>query len=259
VPSEVWTMAGPRGQAFGSMELTDAGRRAGARRIARVLDEATIDSLVDAAPFKDEAMRERVRDSLRSRVAWMGRYAAGEETVPGPLEGVAASAAWAKAQEHLALYPEQDIALQGFVNGWEVPVNEHLRSGKGKKDAAPEVGFIVRELDSLLSHATAPADMRVYFALPDAAAASTLAGKEVRERGYLGATLDEGAALETAGPKGAVVSLLVPAGVGGVLTHATPAENLPPEPQVLLERGLRLWDGGVRHEGSRVVVDAAAL
>ena len=87
VPSEVWTMAGPLGQAFGTMALTPEGKRAGAARIAATLDDDAVDGLADAAPFEDGAMRERVRAMLKARVAWMGRYADGDGDGAGAGQG----------------------------------------------------------------------------------------------------------------------------------------------------------------------------
>lgn len=84
VPAELWTMNEPGGQAFGRMAITDAGLRAQSRDAELRLTAETIDALADAAPFTDEAMRERVRAALKARVGWLGRFGAGVVSPPNP-------------------------------------------------------------------------------------------------------------------------------------------------------------------------------
>lgn len=238
VPAEVWTMAGPQGQAHGTMALTPEGKRAGAAQIATVLTPDSVDELVDAAPFKDLAMRERVRQNLKARIDWMGRYSKGEVGEPKPLEGQEAAAALGEAQKRLQLYPEQATALDGFVNGWAGPVNAHLRSGAGAKQADEGTKFVVREMDSLLKAAKTPEDVYVNVALPRAPAV----GSTLEDRGYLTGSLEPGPAQEVAGPQGAVLKLLVPKGRNVLLVPplASQLESGPPaQPELVLPRGAR--------------------
>ena len=84
VPYEVTTMLTGSGQSRRSAQVDPSGMLAQARQIAETLTPARIDQLVNAAGFKDQAMRERVRKALKARVAWMGRFAQGKEQLPSP-------------------------------------------------------------------------------------------------------------------------------------------------------------------------------
>lgn len=237
VPAEVWTMAGPQGQAHGTMALTPEGKAAGAAQIAAVLTPATVDELVDAAPFKDLAMRERVRQNLKARIEWMGKFSKGEVGEPKPLEGADVAAALGEAQKRLQLYPEQATALDGFVNGWAGPVNTALRSAAGPKDDQA-VRFVVREMDSLLKAAKTPEDVYVNVALPLA----PTPGSTLEDRGFLTGSLEPEPAREAAGPQGTVLRLLVPKGRNVLLVHplADQLESGPPaQPELVLPRGAR--------------------
>lgn len=113
VPTEVWTMASPKGgQAFGTMRLTDEVKRDGARAIAEKLDDGTIDELVDAAPFKNEQMRQEVREALKARRDWMRSYADGVVSEPKPVSGNEAAKMLTGGQSGVSLYPEQEAALR---------------------------------------------------------------------------------------------------------------------------------------------------
>lgn len=85
VPTEVESlMAKPSRQGTRSSKVTLGGLREQAAAIHAQLTPARVDALVNQAPFKDTAMRERVRANLKHRVAWMGRFARGLETVSIP-------------------------------------------------------------------------------------------------------------------------------------------------------------------------------
>jgi hypothetical protein len=232
VPSEVWTMARPGGQALGTMALTPEGKRDQARKIAETLTPEAIDELVDAAPFKDAAMRGRVRENLKARVAWMGRYAAGLEGEPVVPEGEAAEKLL--SGKPVTLYPEQAAALEGYLAGWAGPVNEHLRSGASKEKASKEARFVVREMDSLLGASRAPEDFVAYVAVPH----EPKPGESLLERGYLSATTDEAAALAV----GHVLRVTVPKGSRAIFVPALADQlegEVPAEPRLILDRGLR--------------------
>jgi hypothetical protein len=84
VPEVESMMAKPSRQGYRSSQVTMPELRAQAAEIHRTLTPERIDALVGAAPFKDSAMRERVRAALKARVQWMGRFATGGETVSIP-------------------------------------------------------------------------------------------------------------------------------------------------------------------------------
>jgi hypothetical protein len=86
VPREVWSMLAPGAQGRRSSHVTVSGLKQQARDIGKQLNDKKIDALIDAAPFADAEMRERVRKNLKARVAWMRRFAAGKETVHFPLD-----------------------------------------------------------------------------------------------------------------------------------------------------------------------------
>lgn len=238
VPSEVWSMAGPKGQAFGTMLLTPELKRQEAEAIAEKLTPGAIDELVDAAPFKDAKMRERVRENLKARVEWMGKYGRGEVGEPKVAEGAAAASMLATAQAKLELRPEQATALEGLLNGYDLPVNEHLR-GVGKLSAATsDVRYVVDHVDSLTSAVRAPEDFYAYAALPKA----PKAGATLHERGFLFATTSMAEARRSAGADGAVLRVLVPKGHRAVYVPQVIDQlegSVPKEPELILGRGVR--------------------
>ena len=252
VPTEVWTMAGPRGQAFGTMALTPEVKREGAAMIGELLDDQTIDQLADAAPFKDEAMRERVRENLKARVEWMRRYARGEVAEPKLPEGRSARSRLKRWQAGLTPLPEQEVALEGFAAHPGV-VNDELR----KEGRPPDpVRFVARHLDSLLRRSRVEEDIAVYLAVGEGW--QHLPGRRVRERGFLTATFSFDEAASQAGPKGAVVRLLVPPGVGAVSLRDL-VDDGPKEPAVILERGLPYRVAAVSRRGDVPVLEAAVV
>jgi hypothetical protein len=111
VPTEVWTMLSPKGQGFGTVDVSEPQMRQQAHAIAQTLTPEVIDGLIDAAPFTDAEMEKRIRANLKARVAWMGRFAAGQEHLPTPAAGAAAEQALRGGQKGTRLYPEQEAAL----------------------------------------------------------------------------------------------------------------------------------------------------
>lgn len=259
VPSEVWTMASPKGgQAFGRMALEPELKRAGAARIAAALPPATIDELVDAAPFKDEKMREQVRDALKARVAWMAEYAEGKVEEPKPLEGEETKAALTKALEHETVAPEEHVALEAWQAGWDRSVNEHLRKGGKADEASKEQRFLVREFDGLTRHAKLPDDITAYFVLPgDPEGAHGLVDKVLHDPGFLQADTDQAAAEMTQSKHGgALVRLVLPAGAPALWLPGLPdVEVKAGQPDVVLGRGSRIRVMAV----SDGVIDAVLL
>lgn len=80
-PSEVFSMLA-KGQAKRGVIVSEQSMREQAKHIAEVMTPEKIDALVDAAPFKDQAMREKIRSALKARVAWMKEFGNGIHGVP---------------------------------------------------------------------------------------------------------------------------------------------------------------------------------
>lgn len=237
VPSEVWSMASPKGgQAFGTMALSDASKKAGAKRIAKVLTPQAIDELVDAAPFKSKKMRNEVREALKARVAWMGDYATGKVSEPQPLSGNAAILAARGANEKTTLRPEEHVALAEWEKGWNAQVNEFLRGGGTQKDASKELRFMVSEMDSLTRRAKVSSDMHAWFVLPgDAKGAPGMVGKTLTDKGFLEATTNEADATG----EGVPVKLLIPEGSNAAVLAALPDSEVT-DGRVVLPRNARV-------------------
>jgi hypothetical protein len=241
VPTEVWTIASAKGgQAFSTMALTDDVKKRGARKIARTLTGPAIDELVDAAPFKDEKMRDEVRDALKARVGWMRSYAQDKVGEPKPLEGGEVDALLAPRMEQLDMRPEQDVAVRAFGQGWEADVNDHLRMGAPKNAAKKEVQFITAEFDDLLRRSKATADVVGYAAVVTPPDDKEVEGRNLRDRGFLGLSLEPGPA-QTAAEKsgGSVARVVIPEGTGVLLMRAL-NEDAPAQPELLLPRDTRL-------------------
>jgi hypothetical protein len=259
VPSEVWTMAGPGGQGFGTMALTPEVKRQGAAEIAK-LSDARIEALADAAGFASGKMRDEVVEALKARRDWMAAYAKGEVHEPRPAEGDAARAALTGGQAKLELFPEQEAALAGW-GAWSGQVNLHLRSNLPKEAASKEVRFLVREMDSLLGHVKTTSDAAVHFSLPDRAEPDggweALAGRTLKEPGYVGAAVDRARADREGA---ATVKLTLPTGSRALYLHGVPGQDspeaLPAQPEVVLARGARMVVTHVEVDGKRPVIHA---
>lgn len=212
VPSEVWTMSGPKGQAYGRMLLTPEVKHEGAAQIAAVLTPEAIDELVNVAPFKDMAMKERVRENLKARVDWMRRYSTGEVGEPQPATGDEAHQLLDDDQGRLKFLPEETAALERTVDHGLGDVNEHLRSGAPKQDASKEITATIKGLDSAIGYAKLPSDVYGWLAVPR----PPREGSKLADKGYLVASLDADEAHQAAGETGGVLKLLIPAGKGAV-------------------------------------------
>jgi hypothetical protein len=138
--------------------------RSQASAIADRLTPARIDKLVDMAPFADTQMREEVRQSLKDRVGWMRRFGEGDENLPEPLEGASARTAMDKWQSKLDPSPEEHNAVEDFVGDAKLrgAVQTHLRDGRPKHEASPEMQQTVKHLDKLLRGARTDDDLTVY-------------------------------------------------------------------------------------------------
>jgi GNAT superfamily N-acetyltransferase len=252
VPTEVWTMVGPKGQGFRSVSLTEGEKKEQAAAIAAKLTPERIDAILDAQPWQDADMRERVRAALKARVGWMDRFAKGKEQLPKPAEGDEARAALSTRQEGLDLYPEQDLAVRAFGAGWADAVNGHLRAGAKKGESGGEVDFVIGELDSLLRFARTDEDVTIYAATD----ADLEPGDNLADKGYLGAALDAGAAGPDAGP--VLLRITLPAGSSAFYTGDL-EERPAGMPDVIVRRGQKYRVVGSTTVNGRVVVDLVAI
>ena len=191
VPAELWTMNQGSGQANGRMKITEDSLKAQAADAAIRLSPERIDELVDEAPFSDEKMRERVRDALKARVAWLDRFSRGQESLPRPREGQAeVSSYFAERDSSLDIYPEEEAALSRFMSneeGLREEVDEHLQLQIPKEEASPEVAAAVKNLDVLLSLDETRLDEEViaFVPLPAGIDPASIDGKTFTEKSYL--------------------------------------------------------------------------
>lgn len=214
VPAELWTMNQGSGQANGRMKITEASLKAQAADAAIRLTPERIDQLVDEAPFADEKMRERVRDALKSRVAWLDRFSRGEETLPKPREGREDVAGYfADRDADLEVYPDEEAALTDFLSneeGIREEVDEHLQLQVPKEDASPEVARVVQNLDALLGFegTRLREEVIAYVPLPAGIDPDSIDGKTFTERSYLPLSVDK--------PDGDSIKVTLPAGMHAV-------------------------------------------
>lgn len=254
VPVEVWTML-TKGQAARAADVDEGEMRAQASEIVEKLGDAQ--KLVDAAPFADEDMRKRVGTALAARIGWMDMFAKGEVDLPKPLEGNEAAGVLMKKDATLSLYPEQEDALFGYMEGLDGEINESLRNLK-KKRPKP-VQRAVDELDSLFRAVKTTDEDVVAWVGFDYDSDKTpfgqeLVGKKFREYGYLPATLDADEATKFA----TVMRLVIPEGSHVLHTQALGYDDLPAEPELLLARNTDLRISKVRTEDGKTVFDAVA-
>lgn len=250
VPSEMWTMRDERGQANGTMDITEAGMIAQARDIALRLTPERIDELVDAAPFEDEKMREEVRTALKERVAWLDRYSRGLEKMPEPLEAEEVLDFFADRDANLETMPSEDAAIEAYFGDLGPEVDKHLQSGRPKEAASEEVRQAVTELDMILGIDETKLDeaIIVHVPLPPVQDPEKLVGNWVTERSFLPAQLD-------APMSGTSVRLKVPSGTNAVMPAALdiPIEDA----DILLPRNSRVKITGVTEtESGALVLDA---
>jgi 2'-5' RNA ligase len=259
VPSEVWSMNSPGGQAFGTMQITPASKKKGAREIKKRLTPARIDSLVDAAPFKNEKMREEVREALKARVAWMGDYATGKVKEPEPARGMKAVMALAGSPRK-PLTPEELLATDAWAGGWDALVNDHLRTGASKEKASKELKFLVKAFDQLTREGKAPEDMEAWSVLPASGlpkgGVPKLEGATIMDKGFKGLVL-------TSPPisrRGDVrVRLKIPKGTSLCWLRGLPDHPLKAGPDLVLPRSSRARIVRITETDAGVVLDAVLI
>ena len=257
VPTELWTMNRPGGQAFGRMAITEDGMRAQARDIELRLIPERIDELVDAAPFEDDEMRDDVRGALKARVDWLGRYSRGEESLPEPTRGEAVGAYFGIRDADLETYPEEDEALAHYVEA-RGDIDAHLHSGAPKEAASIEVQGTIEQLDALLGDKLTRIDEDIegWVVLGDDAlspeAISKMVGQSFRERSYLSAEANYAPT-----PGAVVIRLHVPEG-NHALSPAEMVREITPG-RFIMPRGTRIQVSGVSEKNGATVVDAVVV
>jgi hypothetical protein len=252
VPSELWTMQSERGQANGTMKITEDGMLAGARDAALRLPPERVDELVDQAPFEDEAMREQVRQSLKDRVAWLERFANGDESLPEPLEGDDARAYFDERDELLITAPEEDDSVRDYMGQMRGAIEMHLQSGAPKEATTPEVRRAIANIDMLLAidETKIDEDVIAYAPLPDIDNPEGLAGKWVREKSYLPLDLDY-----RPGPGETAIRVKIPAGANALRTSSLGVGG---PGELLLPRNTSLKVQAVAQEDGSVILRAVA-
>jgi ADP-ribose pyrophosphatase YjhB (NUDIX family) len=233
VPTEVWTMLS-KGQGKRGVIVSEDSMRAQAARIGATFTPETVDRLVDAAPFPDGAMRERIRSNLKARVGWMRDFAAGKVDLPRPAEGDAAREVM---DPHLEadLYPEQEDALLAYFEGMDKQINDVLRDKNASlKDAVKPVRKATRELDGLLRYAKVPGDVIAFAGLGmDPATARGQQGKVLATKTYMTASFDQG---DVDAP--VVLRMMVPEGSHAFYTQGF--EGVPADAELLIARGPKM-------------------
>jgi 8-oxo-dGTP pyrophosphatase MutT (NUDIX family) len=268
VPSEVWSLQSPKGgQGFGKVQVSESQMRDQARQIEQRLTPDRIDTLVDQAPFQDTRMREEVRQALKDRIAWMGRFADGDEALPQPLEGTSARAAMASWQSELEPRPEQHAALTNYLSDAELraEVQTGLRAGTKKSEVSEPVRRTVKELDSLLRHQRTDDDVTVYLPWPGEHDTTSLIGQTMTDRGYMTATTSRGEARSAP----TMIQVTVPSGARALYTpqvegvdEAVGGQGVRAElplGEVMLPRGTRLRIVGADTRAGRNVVQAVLI
>jgi len=76
-PVEVKSLLSGQGQGVNGVSVSAQEMRQQAAQIAQTMTPEKIDQLVDAAPFKDQQMKEQIRNNLKARVDWMYEFADG--------------------------------------------------------------------------------------------------------------------------------------------------------------------------------------
>jgi len=231
-PEEIWTMR-YRGQAAGTIAAGEDQLRQQAADIARILTNAKIDQLTKAAGFPDPKDRKRIADALKARVAWMKKFANGEESLPQPMSGGEARAAFADAQNDFEIYPEEHQALDDYAGKLGTSLDGHLRSGK---DFTDDERKLAKTLDGLLDATSAPGDSYVYIGSPGEPNKG-MVGKTFSMASYTRAHTDRAQATGAGH-----VRLLVPGGARAL--HLEDAEK--GQPDMLLPRDQRMQITGLR-------------
>lgn len=244
VPEEVWSML-HRGQGSGTVDLTEDQMRRQAAEVAQTLTPERVNTLVDAAPFTDEKMRDRVRASLLGRLDWMSKFGAGELDLPQPASGNEARALHADDQKKFTLYPEESQALDWYFGDDGRELDKTLRAGD---DLSPEQSKHVKRLDGLLKDKKASADTRGFLAF-DGDVGKVL-GQTVKQKSFTQLSTHPPADAKT------LVRVLLPGG-----GHVFHQEDAPPgSPDLVIPRGARLkFTGQSTDENGQNVVDAMML
>ena len=236
IPTEAWTMLS-KGQGKRGVKVTPEELKVQAAEIGEKLDDQTIDDLVNAAPFPDKEMKERVRENLKARVQWMRDFAA--DKVPfGPptYEGEEARKLLDDEHGKISVFPEQEDALLGYAEGLDKDVTKVLHDKEAKlDDASKPVRKTVDELDSLLRHTKLPGDVVAYAGLAGSPeAARDLLDKTLQERAFMHGTLDPE---EIDSP--VVLRMMLPEGSHAYYTQAF-HDEMPADPELLIARGAKL-------------------
>lgn len=244
VPQEAWTM---RFRGGGRLTpLSEDQMRDQARVIGEKMTDGKIDQLVDSAPFPTQEDRDRIREALRGRVAWMRQFGAGEVDLPAPAEGGEARGLHEDAQRKFQLYPEEDQAITDYLGdaGREFDKGAHDQS-----EPTDTSRRIAKHLDNVLNDARTVADSVAY--IPHSGdIGSSLVGQTVRQRSFTLAHTDvpqDGKSL---------VRVLLPGG-----SHAFYMDDAgPDEPDMLIHRGARMRFSAVSTgPDGRKVADAILL
>jgi hypothetical protein len=241
VPTEVWTMI-QKGQAKRASDVTEDQMREQGAEVERVMTAEVIDGLVDAAPFANDEMRERIRENMKARVAWMGAFSRGEVELPKPLEGDEARDAFVEAQDELQAYPEEIEALKSYVGGDGFAINEVLKKG-GEWSATQKK--TIKALDEVIKISRTSEDMHLYIGvdLPIADLPAEMMGKTLGDAGFAHATTD----LDAAGESQGVIKILLPEGSKALyVPDMIAADAGATEPEVIMPRGSRLKLTGVK-------------
>lgn len=250
VPSELWTMRSGMGQANGTMDITEAGMRASAADAAIRLSPERIDELVDQAPFDDEAMRERIRQSLKDRVAWLDAFSRGEVDLPRPLAKKEASDYFAERDSELETMPSEDRAVNDYLGPLGSEIDEHLQSGRPKEEASEEVRQAITEMDMLLGIPETKLDeeVDVYVPIPINIRPEDWDGKWVTEKSYLPLQIE---------PSFHSMKVTLPVGMNAIMPDALEGTSNRPG-MVLVGRNTKLRVKAVRLDDGTIGLAAAA-
>lgn len=247
VPVELWTLSSQRA---GAQAMRYYDTRGQLRQILTAVDDEVLEELFTEAPFRDEELRDGLRDALAQRLAWSRAYVQGLVGLPEAREGGDAQralASWAApmppeaAAAAAAVRGGSDLA--GQVQGWLASPDsgEAPDAVRGMIDALDQA--LVQTKDDLTLYASGTLGQQ-----PEA-----LVGQQLYEPRYLGLTANRGAA-RRAGD--VLVQVLVPAGTRAAPLVAPGADG---GPDVLVARGSRLLVTGVTTSANWPLMTAVVL
>jgi 8-oxo-dGTP pyrophosphatase MutT (NUDIX family)/2'-5' RNA ligase len=241
VPTEAWSLM-HKGELAGIVHPGEAQLHQQAQQITDALPDDEIDKLVNAAPFRDQKMRERVRENLKARREWMERYADGTAGLPEPPSGEAARQIHRARQSDFEIYPEEAQALDEYADNPEA-VDGYIAAGKGSP--SPDVERITGHLDHVLNDIDTGDDTYAFVPLHGD---SPTVGDTVKMPGYPRLMTDENlAALRSA----KLMKVLVPKHAHAYFDER---ENDPND--LLLPRNARFKVVSHREQDGRSYVDA---